>query len=164
VLPQELEKYLYEHIPLSRAMQISVLEIGEQSVVLGAPLAPNINHRETAFGGSVSALAILSAWSLLYTRLAQNRLSARLVIQRNSMDYLLPIHGDFTARSSLIQPDQWSQFVRILTRKGKARLSVSAVLEHAGDVVGRFSGDFVALGHDTELNPPGQPAEARKLP
>jgi len=145
-------------------MQISVLEIGEQSVILGAPLAPNINHRETAFGGSVSALAILSAWSLLHTRLSQNRLSARLVIQRNSMDYLLPIHGGFTARSSLTRPDQWSQFVRTLTRKGKARLSVSAILEHAGDVVGRFSGDCVALGQDTEPNPPDQPAEARKHP
>jgi thioesterase domain-containing protein len=61
-----LEEYLHGHIPLSRAMQVSVRELTDELVVLGAPLAPNMNHRSTVFGGSASALAILAAWSLLY--------------------------------------------------------------------------------------------------
>jgi len=46
VTPLELERYLHEHIPLSRAMQVSVVSVQPESVVLSAPLAPNINHRE----------------------------------------------------------------------------------------------------------------------
>lgn len=142
--PQQLEQYLHEHIPVSRAMQVSVLEVRNDAVVLGAPLAPNINHRETVFGGSASALAILAAWALLHTRLRNAGMTGRLVIQRNTMDYRLPIRGDFTARSSLAAHD-WQKFLHMLTRKDIARITVSSVLEYAEQVAGYFTGEFVAL-------------------
>jgi len=141
----DLQAYLHAHIPLSNAMQVRVLEITADSVLLAAPLAPNINHRETVFGGSASALAILSAWALLHTRLRDAGVTSRLVIQRNTMDYEKPIFGDFTARSSLADPAAWPQFLRLLSRRGKARMEVHALLECAGEPVGRLSGEFVAL-------------------
>ncbi len=143
--PEELERYLHEHIPLSRAMQVSVEKIEEDTVVLGAPLAPNINHRETVFGGSASAVAILAAWSLLHIRLNKAGAASRLVIQRNTMDYEAPIHGAFAARATLDRPAEWPQFMRMLARKGKARITVLSVLVYDGRVAGRFSGEFVAL-------------------
>lgn len=143
--PDELEQYLHAHIPLSRAMCVSVVSVDDEGVTLRAPLEPNINHRETVFGGSASALGILAAWSLLHTRLRAEGVESRLVIQRNTMEYALPIPGEFTARSSLESPAQWEQFRRMLMRKGKARIAVSAILEHAGQGVGKLSGEFVAL-------------------
>ena len=86
----ELEAYLHGHIPLSAAMQVSVDAVAADGVTLRAPLAPNINHRETVFGGSASAVAILAAWSLLHTRLLADGIAARLVIQSNTMDYDAP--------------------------------------------------------------------------
>jgi len=146
VLAVELEQYLHEHIPLSKAMAVTVESVEQGAVVLRAPLAPNINHRETVFGGSASALAILAAWSLLHTRLRAEGIASRLVIQRNTMEYEQPILGEFAARSSLEQPEHWHQFTRMLARKGKARVTVSSVLEHRGQVVGKLTGEFVALG------------------
>ena len=142
----ELERYLHEHIPLSKAMQVSVLSVQTESVTLRAPLGPNINHRETVFGGSASALAILAGWSLLYARLAGTGLSARLVIQRNSVHYDLPIAGEFTARAFIRTPAAFESFVRMLKRKGRARITVSCILEYDGRTAGRFEGEFVALG------------------
>ena len=142
----DVERYLHEHIPLSKAMAVSVASVEPNEVVLRAPLAPNINHRETVFGGSASALAILAAWSLLHARLRSEGLASRLVIQRNTMEYEHPILGDFTARASLERPEHWHQFTRMLARKGKARITVCSVLEHAGHIVGRLTGEFVALG------------------
>jgi thioesterase domain-containing protein len=83
--PKELEQYLHEHIPLSQAMQVSVLDAKEDCVVLSAPLAPNINHTETIFGGSASAVAILAAWSLVHVRLKGAGIAYSIVIQRNTM-------------------------------------------------------------------------------
>ncbi|MBN1239859.1 MAG: YiiD C-terminal domain-containing protein [Gammaproteobacteria bacterium] len=143
--PAELERYLHEHIPVTRAIGVGVASVGEDRVVLRAPLAPNVNHRDTVFGGSASALAILAAWSLVHTRLTSAGIVCRLVIQRNAMEYDAPITGDFTARSALAEPQQWSRFTRALQRRGKARVAVSAVLEQADRVVGRFTGEFVAL-------------------
>ena len=74
---QDLEHYLHEHIPLSRAMQAQVLAASTEGITLGAPLAPNINHRETVFGGSASALAILAAWALVHTRLRAEGIAGR---------------------------------------------------------------------------------------
>jgi thioesterase domain-containing protein len=143
--PIELQQYLHEHIPLSGAMQIAVFATDNDAVVLRAPLAPNINHRKTVFGGSASALAILAAWSLLHTRLATHAVQARLVIQRNTMEYERAILSEFTARSFLPEPNHWPRFIHTLARKGKARIQVAATLEAGGEIVGRFTGDFVAL-------------------
>jgi thioesterase domain-containing protein len=145
VTAAELEEYLHEHIPLSCAMAVSVDSVERDRVVLRAPLQPNINHRETAFGGSMSALAILAAWSLLYTRLRTERVAVRLVIQRNTMDYEHPIAGEFTAIATLTAEVAWHKFVRTLASRRKARIAVGATLEHAGIVAGYFTGDFVAL-------------------
>lgn len=144
--PGELESYLHEHIPLSLAMQVSVEAASAEGVTLGAPLAPNINHRDTVFGGSASALAILSAWSLLHIKLAAAGHQTRLVIQRNTMSYERAILGRFTAHAQAPAPEQWKAFARMLERKGRARIPVSSTLRHEGQDVGHFEGEFVALG------------------
>jgi thioesterase domain-containing protein len=140
-----LEKHLHEHIPLSKAMHAKVECASLESVVLSAPLEPNINHRETAFGGSTSALAILSAWSLVHLRLQPEHPQCRIVIHRNTMEYRLPIQGRFSATSRLAQPEIWDRFVQLLSRKGMARVRVNAVVESEQQIVGEFNGEFVAL-------------------
>jgi thioesterase domain-containing protein len=144
----ELEGYLHDHIPLSRAMAVRVISLADDKVILGAPLGPNINHRDTVFGGSASALAILSAWSLLHLRLTSAGQPSRVVIQRNSMDYLAPIAGDFVATASPPPKAAWDSFLRMLTRRGLARITVDAELDYQGQVAGRLSGEFVAFGKD----------------
>ena len=142
----ELETYLHDHIPLSRAMDVRVISISDQQVTLGAPLAPNINHRDTVFGGSAASVATLAAWSLLHLRLVAADQPSRVVIQRSTMDYLAPIAGDFTATATL--DGDWDIFLRILTRKGRARIALTAELNYEGQKAGQFHGEFVALGKD----------------
>lgn len=143
--PQELEQYLHEHIPLSAAMQASVKDLQPDRVVLTAPLKPNINHRDTVFGGSASALATLAGWSLVHVCLETAGVPARLVIQHNNVDYVCPLTGDFGACATFSNPGAWSLFLRTLIRKGRARIDVRVSLEQDGQVAGRFEGRFVAL-------------------
>ncbi|MES2102585.1 MAG: YiiD C-terminal domain-containing protein [Pseudomonadota bacterium] len=140
----DLQQYLHQHIPLSQSMQVEVSSAGQDSIVLSAPLGPNINHQETVFGGSASAVAILAAWSLVQVRLKQAGIRNELVIQRNTMEYELPISGPFTARSQ-VQEKDWLAFMRTLERRGRARITVSSVLEFNGMQAGRLQGEFVAF-------------------
>jgi thioesterase domain-containing protein len=149
--PRLLEQYLHEHIPLSQSMQISVLEANKECVILQAPLAPNINHTESVFGGSASAAAILAAWSLIHVRLKQAGVVSSILIQNNNMSYEKPIHGTFTARSFLAQPEAWEVFMRTLLRRGRARIAVSSVLEYEDQLAGNFIGNFVAIGKNLTL-------------
>ncbi len=146
---ESLEKYLHDHIPLSKAMGVEVLEATENGVTLSAPLSPNINHRETVFGGSASAVAILSAWSLLYLRLGKEYRNSRLVIQTSTMIYDCPITDEFTASSSVRDPAAWFRFIATLRRKNRARVKVHSMLHCKGKKVGEFEGNFVALDSQT---------------
>lgn len=141
-----LEKYLHEHIPLSRSMGVKVVEVDGNGVKLSAPLAPNINHRETVFGGSASAVAILAAWTLLHVRLKQEGISSRVVIQRNTINYEQPIVSTFVASSAIQDSTTWEKFLDALKRKNRARISVTVTLLCNGEKVGELEGDFVALG------------------
>ncbi|WAR43974.1 thioesterase domain-containing protein [Methylomonas rapida] len=143
--PQALEQYLHEHIPLSKAMQVCVLEAVPERVIVSAPLAPNINHTESVFGGSASAVATLAAWSLVHVRLKSAGIASGIVIQNNTMSYEQPIHGSFTARSFIKQPEAWDVFMRTLSRRGRARIAVSAILDYEGQPAGNFEGNFVAI-------------------
>ncbi|MCG6857066.1 MAG: thioesterase domain-containing protein [Salaquimonas sp.] len=142
---QELETYLHEQIPLSLAMGVSVVSISDENVVLTAPLVPNINHRETLFGGSASAIAILAAWSLVHTRLAAAGMTRAIVIRRNTMKYELPVDDSFATRSFLEQPDRWQGFVEKLAERGMAKIQVGADLECHGRRTGHLTGEFVAF-------------------
>ena len=144
--PQALQTYLHQHIPPSQAMDVTVVEASPHQVVLSAPLAPNINHRDTVFGGSASAVAILAAWCMLHLRLSAQGLGSRLVIQRNTMDYLLPIDGTFTAVAEAPAAAVWEPFTRMLQRKGLGRIAQAAVLHYEGQPAGQLVGEFVAFG------------------
>jgi thioesterase domain-containing protein len=143
--PAELTAYLRTNIPLTGAMEVSAIRVEPETVVLEAPLAPNINHRKTVFGGSASSLAILAAWSLVHLRLAETRLDHRLVIQRNTMSYDAPIEGTFTATARFAEGTDWAKFLDTLGRRGKARIGAIAELSYEGRLAGRLEADFVAI-------------------
>jgi thioesterase domain-containing protein len=143
--PAELTDYLRRNIPLTAAMEVSAISATPDSVVLEAPLAPNINHRKTVFGGSASSLAILAAWSLVHLRLAETSLAHRLVIQRNMMTYDTPIEGTFTATARFAQGTDWEKFLETLERRGKARIGAVAELRYESKAAGRLEADFVAI-------------------
>jgi thioesterase domain-containing protein len=153
---KELQDYLHQHIPLSAALEVEVIDAGRDGVVLRAPLEPNINHRHTVFGGSASALAVLSAWSLVHIRLREKGTPSRIVIQRNTTLHDLPIHGAFTARSRAPGAMAWTKFMRGLRRKGRARIHVSAVVDCDDGVAARFDGFFVALDGKSSNEDPGR--------
>ena len=146
--PQDLAAYLYEHIPLTRALAVEVLEVGEDNVRLRAPLAPNRNHRQTAFGGSVASLAILAGWGWLHARLAPAAPGLRLVIQRQAMEYLLPIDAAFVADCHAPPAASWQRFSKALASRGRGRIELQAQVSCSAGVAARFTGVYVAIAGD----------------
>ncbi len=159
---EEVEAYLREHIPLSTAMGVRVKSATVDHVRLAAPLAPNVNHHETVFGGSASAVATLAAWTLLHLRLqaaggarpregpdgpASGRPwdTVQLVIQRGAMEYRKPIPGDFDAVCEFADAAAWERFSATYARRGRARLTLRSRLVFDDHDMASFEGDFVAV-------------------
>jgi thioesterase domain-containing protein len=142
---QALERYLHQHIPISLHLGAEVSEAGAERVRLRAPLAPNLNHRQTAFGGSLSALAILAGWAWLHLGLRERGHIGRIVIMRSSMEFLAPAEGDFEAVCGAPAPERWERFVRTLDQRGRARLELDVELAVGDRPVAIFRGQYVAL-------------------
>lgn len=140
-----IESYLHENIPISRAMGISVAECSIDSVTLSAALEPNLNHRRTAFGGSIAALGILAGWSMLYVRLQANRPTPGIVIQRSTIDYVSAVESGFSARCCAPPAEQWLRFETTLRRRQRARIQLIAEIIADGKTAARHIGDFVVL-------------------
>ena len=143
--PEVLGAYLHEHIPISRAMGITVAEACYDHVELAAPIRQNINHQSTVFGGSAAAVAIPAGWSLVHVRLTGIGSDGGIVIQRTSVEYLHPIEDDFTAVALAPDESVWSRFVKTLERRGRGRLTVDVELRIGEEVLGTCRGDYVVL-------------------
>jgi thioesterase domain-containing protein len=142
--PESFTAYLHSNIPLTAAMQLRVLHSDGASIELAAPLAPNRNHHNTGFGGSLATLAIVSGWVLVQQGLEREGLDARLVVQKSACEFLQPVTEEFRAHSRL--PEQeWPRFLAALRRRGRARITVQGTLRSAGREVVQHSGTFVAL-------------------
>ena len=139
-----LQRYLNERIPISGAMGVEVLEAGLKQVIIRAPLAPNVNHMKTAFGGSVSAVAMLSAWSLLYVRLLNEDIKSNIVIHKTAVTFERPIIDTFTSTTVFDYEPAWEEFASKLKTKNKAGLNLSSILMCGESVTGRLEGHFVS--------------------
>ena len=125
-------------------MAVEVEVATPQVVRLVAPLAPNTNHHGTVFGGSASAVAVLSAWGLLHVAMTDANIKADLVVQKSSMSYELPITGEFSAEATPPAPEKWQRFLAALLKYKRARINISSIVNCDGKKVGEFEGDFVA--------------------
>ncbi len=145
----ELQQYMHQRIPISKAMGVEVAQATAAAVTLSAPLAPNINHRDTVFGGSASAVALLAAWALLLLRLKHEGLDGYIVVRRNTISYDRPMPGDFTATAALAGAAAWASFATTLQRKHRARIALTVALHCRGEKVGELQGEFVVVASET---------------
>ena len=145
VTPARLQASLHERIPLSRALGVRVRTASPDAVLVEAPLAPNVNHSGTVFGGSASAVAVLAAWSLVELRLASDGLAGRIVIRRSGMDFDRPITGDFEAEARAPSAAQWERLLGALHRGRMGRVAVRSVLRCAGEPVAGLEAEFAVI-------------------
>lgn len=143
--PRDLEAFLHEKIPLTRAMAVRVVESGAR-LVLEAPLAPNVNHLGSAFGGSLHALPTLACYAALWTMLREAGIDGHVVVKRSYASYKQPVTGVLRAVSLRPPPGIAAEFIDDLKRHKKARMDLEAIVEGAnGKPAVEFHGSFVAL-------------------
>ncbi len=143
----QIEQYLYKHIPITKALGVKALSFSKDAVSLQAPLFNNINHRSTAFGGSISSLLITTGWSYLRLLFDDQDPVPAIVIGRSSTNYLKPINQDFIAELQIPDEEELSKFMEMYERFGKSRITLKAFIKNGEQVQAAFEGDFVVIKH-----------------
>ena len=144
--PHDLEAYLHEKIPLTKAMGIRVIETGPRQLVLEAPLAPNINHLGSVFGGALHALPTLACYAALWALLVEAGVDGHVVVKKSYAHYRQPVKGTFRATCQRPPPGIASEFIDDLRRHKKARMDLESLIPGTnGAAAVEFHGSFVAV-------------------
>jgi thioesterase domain-containing protein len=137
------EEFFHSQIPITRAMGVRVVEYDGGQLKLAAPVELNHNHLGTAFGGSLSAIATLAGYGLLWLELDDK--SCHLVIRKSSLSFNRPVRREIIAICRRPGAEELCVFKTGFAERHKARISLTVTIEEDGLVAVEFSGIFVAL-------------------
>jgi thioesterase domain-containing protein len=144
-----LELFLHEMIPLAKAMGVSVEVSDEQKLVLAAPLEPNKNSINTAFGGSLVSLATLAGygvvWELMRDAEEMKKPEWRIVVKESRAAYRRPVIGDLRAICERPAKAAIEEFRSALTRYGQAKLKLRARIVEDGNTAVDVQAAFVVV-------------------
>jgi thioesterase domain-containing protein len=139
-----LEAELYGTIPLVSALGLKVTHAVDGQIVFFAPLAPNINDKACAFGGSLSSLLTLACWSVLRCETWAHDLPADIFVHTSKMLYIAPVWGDFSVNAQLELPAR-EAFMQSFREKGKAASLIKASVLADGKAAATMESRFVAM-------------------
>ena len=134
---------------MAAAMQLAIAQWDGERVELHAPLAPNVNDKGCAFGGSLVSVMTLACWSLIRLAVEQAGEDCDIYVQDSTVRYLAPVWNDFSADARLADGQSWPAFFKALQARGKSRLSAHCeILLADGSIASTLEARFVALRRD----------------
>lgn len=142
-LEENFQNTLFKLIPQTKNLGIQIVKIDENQITVHGDYALNKNHLNIVFGGSIAAISITTAWSLVQHNIEQAGLKGNLVIKRQEIDYLLPVKTDFECVASFQSADGWDSFKKTYQEKGRAKIIVTAQISSESKATSKFQGVFV---------------------
>lgn len=113
--------------PISKVMGISVVSYDSESLAVAAPLAPNINPHQSAFGGSLFSIAALAGWGLIQLKLSELLLDCNTVVMSGEVSYKRPVLGQLLCVCRL--PNNSAEVFETLIRDGAASTTLTSVFK-----------------------------------
>ena len=139
-----LQNRIDREIMLAKPMGVIVETADETALILRAPLAPNANHKGTAFGGSLYSLAVLTGWAWITRFIASRELDAEAVIQESTMRFLAPVQGEMRASIQIPSESDVDKFQKMLARAERGRIRLEVTMHHGAQLAAVFDGLFAA--------------------
>ncbi len=139
----DLVHYLRKHVPLTQHIEIRAGQNTNKWFELNAPLAPNLNDKNTAFGGMLATLCTLSGWCVVSYLCCEANLKVDIAVTESRIQYHLPVTSDpVSARAFFPGTVQANDFVQDLNQNGKARLELHAEVKSGRNIAVSFSSEY----------------------
>lgn len=140
-----LVTFMHEGIPLTRAMALELGHYDGERLSLRSPLAPNVNDKGCAFGGSLVSLMTLTGWGLVELALRQHGEDCDVYVGESTVRYLSPVWADFHAEAEHAEGADWGTFFATLAARGRARIGVTSQIPgENGKPAATLEAQFVA--------------------
>lgn len=126
-----LQAEILEHMPLADAMDIRVSRYTGDEIEMTAPLAPNVNDKGCAFGGSMASLLTLAGWGLIVLGLRSRGLECDIYVGDSTVRYHTPVWGELRGVARYAEAGALDALLAGLRDRGKGRTEV--ICEIAGE-------------------------------
>ena len=134
----DLQAIWYQQIPLSKAMDMRIVDFADNTLTCCASLAPNVNVHGTAFAGSLYAVQALTGWGMMHLQLQLHELDASIVIANGQIDYAKPVAEEIVVSCSFAGQEA---AMDNLQKSGKGRFQLTSKVQLSdGSSAGSFSG------------------------
>ena len=134
----DLQAIWYQQIPLSKAMDMRIVDFADNTLTCCASLAPNVNVHGTAFAGSLYAVQALTGWGMMHLQLQLHELDASIVIANGQIDYAKPVAEEIVVSCSFAGQEA---AMDTLQTSGKGRFQLTSKVHLSdGSSAGSFSG------------------------
>ncbi len=140
----ELQNKLHNEIPLTKMMELKIQDYNEKELITTAPLNININDKGTAFGGSLSTMTIISAWSLCWLiskELGFN--SNNIVIIKNETSFRKPVTKDIVCHTKKPSNEEIEILKNKLLTKKSASIRIESQIIENNEICVDFLGYYV---------------------
>ncbi len=139
----QLQQTIRASIPLSEAMQFSIIELNPRNILVQAPLEPNVNIHGTGFAGSIYSLAVLTGWALSTHIMALKQMQGDLVVAKAEIIYRAPLTDSIQCRTQVSEED-CAAFQLSFESNGTAKLALKVEIGASGNAVLRATYAAVA--------------------
>lgn len=141
---EQIVQILQEQITLYKHLGLTPVRIDEQEARFQVSLAANLNHKNTAFGGSIYATAVMTAYSLVLAILKNNNVATEnIVIAKGEIKYFRPIAEDFETVCVLPKNMKASELISELQSHRKLRQELTVQVLAGGEICAELKGLFV---------------------
>ena len=147
-ISKKLKQFFIDHLPITQFMGLEVESYDGDTLILTAPLEPNINDKQTAFGGSLYNTAVMACWGMIYLKTQEKNIQCNQVVTEGSMKYIAPVDGRIRAICHAPSEEELASFFDHFERKGRARISLEAAIYN----------DVCVMKIDPEVEPKTKPS------
>lgn len=143
----QLQNQLEQEIPITKTLGFKVVSLNPSEAKCLLPLQPNINHKQTLFGGSQYSGCALACYSLFLFNVRElKETTNNIVVSKAEISYKKPVLEDANIIASWPSEEERSHFLESLERKGKARVRLLARVISSDDLLlSEFQGHFVVI-------------------
>ena len=127
-------------------MGLEFEEFSSESILTTAPLANNINDKGSIFGGSSSALMIITAWSLIKLNCQKCGITSDIVIHKNETTWNKPLYEKLYIKARFKKAYNFEDIKRVLKRSKPQRIEcIIDLQDEAGNIYSTMTTKYVII-------------------
>ncbi len=142
---KSLNAFLHNDIPLTKKMDFQLSEMKDNRLYASAPISVNINDKGSAFGGSSSALMIISAWSLVKIKCLQANIDNDIVIHKNTTVWNKALYSDLFLQAYFKNDYNFNEILTTLKKRHQRIHCCVNLLDSKGEIYSTMKASYVII-------------------